>query len=78
MNMKQAREYLQVSDYLLRKLARKGNIPCLQLGTIYYFRRESLEAFITAEEQSRIAASKILPTAETNQAPGLRRVNEKE
>ncbi|MHB9133647.1 MAG: helix-turn-helix domain-containing protein [Armatimonadota bacterium] len=55
LEMKQACQYLHISDYLLRKLVRQRRIPCLQLGRAYYFRKQALDNFVADEERASIS-----------------------
>lgn len=47
LTVKQAAEYLAVSDDTIYRLARRHQIPCIKVGKLYRFTKESIDAWIT-------------------------------
>lgn len=66
LELREACEYLRISDYLIRKLIHEQRIPNLKLGRAYYFRRESLDAFLADQERARVSSD--VPMATVPQA----------
>lgn len=57
MSIFEAAEYLGISVFSLRKLAREKRIPCGKVGRQWRFRQEDLDAFLRSQYGASDAAA---------------------
>lgn len=54
--IKQAADYLGLSDYMIRKLCRAKQLPHIKAGGVYLFRTHSLDEWMNKQEQKSLEA----------------------
>ena len=51
MSVKEAAPYIGASEYKLREMVRMKQIPAYKVGSRIYFRKDSIDAWITQQER---------------------------
>ena len=52
--IKEAAEYLGLSEYLVRKMCKTKQLPHIKAGGIYLFRKSSLDEWMKRQEDSNL------------------------
>lgn len=69
MEAQEAAAWLHISYYTLLQKAKKGEIPCIRIGSRVLFSQEGLEAWIEEQE-----AASVKPVEETKGYGKLRKI----
>jgi excisionase family DNA binding protein len=59
MRAKEAAAYLGMSYWKLMELRKAGKIPCIQLGGLILFRKETLDAWLAERETASVKHESI-------------------
>ncbi len=46
MNVEEAAEYVGLSNFTVRRLAKNGALPAAKIGRVYRFKREDIDTFL--------------------------------